>query len=344
MINLTKTQQIIHEFRFFIAATAVILILAFVVVIKTVNFSGQKTTYNFQVSKDISKQTKNTQVNYKAESLTLPTKMATYSSNTTPLNINQAAMLAEKLGFVTKPTIIPADQNDSIYLWKNPNESLSIKLTSQTIHYSKKIDFKQNTTITNTKDGVLNTHNFINKLGLNFSTINFDSPEIQYLDSLESAPQASSTSAHFLNLSYYPTIDNKPVIGSNAAKASIETVVDSKMQVNVIDIDLKIASNLSANNEISTKTFEQVVQELKDGKGTYLKSTSSDLSQGKPPAIVTLNITKSTLAYIQKPNSDTQTIYLPVVKFDGQAQLINSKTENVVIVVPVIENVLFNSL
>lgn len=343
MINLKQIQEKIFSHKFFIFSILAISILIILIIVQTLLRSNSKQSIAIQKPLGLPSQTKKTEFNFEANKLDMPKKMPTYKITSQPLSPEAVSSLAQKLGFLGKPKILPAPINDSLYIWQNPNETLTVSVNSQRLTYRKLPNQSFEQPLQESKDkGTQSVKLFLNKLKFNISNDNIENPKTSIaFDNIINKSTKSQIQTKFTILTYFQNIESVPIVSSVTTDQSIQATIYPNGEIQNISIDLLSQNNPEKLKDYQSNSFDKIMNSLKNGEGATLSVTGSNehLSYKENAEILKLNITEAKLAYLKDFLLPDQLI--PVVIFGGRATLNNYKEKAITIAVPAIQDIQF---
>lgn len=344
MISLTELKNTLTHFKFLVIPVLAIIILFLVItaqILIQLKPGLAPLELELQTPQGLPQQTSTTTVSYKGRILNIPQKMSIYTfSSSEEITNKETEKIAGNLSFAGQPQIIPAPENETIYLWRKENESLVIKPKTQRLKYEKSFQssgLKTPSKTVNLENSINSLQNFATKITNVENTIDFAKPNYTLLEALtEGISETSLENAKFVKVSYEQLIDSIPLI-SNTAESSIEAILNASAEILSLNIDLSLNKSLIRKGEHPTKSFEELLQGLNSNKGIYLNSIGENIrSPTTNPSIERLTVTKARLAYLK--NQQDPQLLLPVVAFEGEATLVNGNAETVLIALPVLQN------
>lgn len=342
MASLTNIKELFARFRFFIIATALILILAVVIAIQIGFKKPQPLTVQLEHPQGLPTMTASTKLDLNLDSLQLPREQSLLIiPKLEPLSQQDAKKIAQDLGFTQEPQVL-SSQNNVTYFWKTNKNSLIIVANSREVKLQNQSEYplpiKEQVNLDKSID-ILSR--LLNKLDINLS--DYTTPQYTLFENLGSKTSPTAEKAHFIRLSFFQKINSLPIVSNTPAEHfSIDAVLDAKG--NIISVSMFLSpTDYQESKPYSVKKFEQVVEDLRLGKGLVVYSRRPYESLGlKPaPAIVSVKITSATKVYLKTANNPQQLI--PSILFEGEAALVDNKKEFLSIAVPVLENVQFVS-
>ncbi|MEX2028279.1 MAG: hypothetical protein WD988_02155 [Candidatus Curtissbacteria bacterium] len=332
-MSLSTIKELFGKYKFILISLVLLAFFSALIIIRLYPKTDQTITADLPQNSMVPQQTSQTNITFTGNEVTVPQRMAPLSLESSPVSQEAAQQLASGAGFLAPAEIIQAPENETILLWRNDNKSLVIKISTQILQYEQ----EENTQSTQTvapEAAQTSTLKFLTNIG---RSQNLSVPGVSYLETLEENEQkTSSPDSKYVVLTFKYLIDSLPVIFNNSNDTYIESIVDGGGVLKKLQVEFLSNITTTPNSPQKTKTFAQVLEEVRAGRGTYLSSIGEEPRYFSDilPQIDSLELASAELEYyLDKKNN----ILVPVIAFKGRALLNNNREENVFIVVPVLE-------
>lgn len=336
MKTLSQIKIFIDKYKFFIISSLILVTLFLFISIRFFVKPHQATIVETTQDKTIPLRNQSAVFVYEGKKIPVPSQMNNFKVQQQSLTQETASQIALRLGFETSPNIISAPNSEVILLWNKNKESLTISLSTSTFAYENSEETIDPTTASLEK-AILSTQNFLKKLEFS-DKLNLTEPNKIFLADLEEGSQETDAkNAKYIQLKYSILVNSFPIILNGSEELEVESIIDSQNKIRKLKLTLPNFQT-SPQQETPTKSFDQLLQEVKLGGGILLssKGTLPRFTEDKTPSSTSVRITSARLEYLMESKSNT---LVPVIAFRGQTELDNGQTENILIINPVAKNI-----